>query len=289
MPPVRLRSAIRAVRGAHNLANGSAAAKKYRVEGASSPGAPAPSSRRKARAAARQEADHEADVASEREAARRKQEALALKQRHEALKRAQASALAALAADWRERGLLPSATNTEVASVQQLMQGAERPTLPWVAENGWLAEGAENALLWAFAEQELQNAQPLRQLQQQQQQAAEGGGGESATAGRSGWASRSSGHQGALKAGAKLSGKVRRRRAQTQQEEAANAGGGRATGGGSTRHKVRRAGKKVRKRHFCPLFILKCIILPRQAQDKHRENSQKCRFLAGRCSEAALL
>ena len=256
MPPVRLRSAIRAVRGAHNLANGSAAAKKYRVEGASSPGAPAPSSRRKARAAARQEADQEADVASEREAARRKQEALALKQRQQALKRAQASALAVLAADWRERGLLPSATNTEVASVQQLMQGAERPTLPWVAENGWLAEAAENALLWAFAEQELQNAQPLRQLQQQQQQqqqqAAEGGGGGSATAGRSGWASRSSGHQGALKAGAKLSGKVRRRRAQNQQEEAANAGGGRATGGGSTRQKVRRAGKKVRvrKRHF---------------------------------------
>ena len=254
MPPVRLRSAIRAVRGAHNLANGSAAAKKYRVEGASSPGAPAPSSRRKARAAARQEADQEADVASEREAARRKQEALALKQRQQALKRAQASALAVLAADWRERGLLPSATNTEVASVQQLMQGAERPTLPWVAENGWLAEAAENALLWAFAEQELQNAQPLRQLQQQQQQqqAAEGGGGEWATAGRSGWASRSSGHQGALKAGAKLSGKVRRRRAQNQQEEAANAGGGRATGGGSTRQKVRRAGKKVRvrKRHF---------------------------------------
>jgi hypothetical protein len=37
---------------------------------------------------------------------------------------------------------------------------------------------------------------------------------------------------------------------------------------------------QVRKRHFlrCHLYI-KCIILPRQARDKHRENSKKWRFL----------
>jgi hypothetical protein len=28
-------------------------------------------------------------------------------------------------------------------------------------------------------------------------------------------------------------------------------------------------------------LYIKCIILPRQARDKHRENSKKCRFLAG--------
>ena len=34
----------------------------------------------------------------------------------------------------------------------------------------------------------------------------------------------------------------------------------------------------VRKRHLRHLYI-KCIILPRQARDKHRANSKKCRFL----------
>eukprot|EP01046_Picozoa_sp_COSAG06_P060170 COSAG06_NODE_12707_length_1340_cov_1.032232_2_plen_196_part_00 len=41
---------------------------------------------------------------------------------------------------------------------------------------------------------------------------------------------------------------------------------------------------------FAPLYI-KCIILPRQAQDKHRENSKKGRFLADMsnlCKEAAM-
>jgi hypothetical protein len=37
----------------------------------------------------------------------------------------------------------------------------------------------------------------------------------------------------------------------------------------------------VRKRHFFSHLYIKCIILPRQARDKHRENSKKCRFLAG--------
>ena len=32
---------------------------------------------------------------------------------------------------------------------------------------------------------------------------------------------------------------------------------------------------KVRKRHFLRHLYIKCIILPRQAQDKHRENSKK--------------
>jgi hypothetical protein len=37
---------------------------------------------------------------------------------------------------------------------------------------------------------------------------------------------------------------------------------------------------KVRKRHFLRHLYIKCIILPRQARDKHRENSKKGRFLA---------
>jgi hypothetical protein len=37
---------------------------------------------------------------------------------------------------------------------------------------------------------------------------------------------------------------------------------------------------KVRKRHFCPLFILKMISLPRQARYTHRKHSTQCRFLA---------
>ena len=49
---------------------------------------------------------------------------------------------------------------------------------------------------------------------------------------------------------------------------------------------------QVRKRHFlrCHLYI-KCIILPRQARDKHRDNSKKGRFLADMsnlCKEAAM-
>jgi hypothetical protein len=35
---------------------------------------------------------------------------------------------------------------------------------------------------------------------------------------------------------------------------------------------------QVRKRHFLRHLYIKCIILPRQAWDKHRENSKKCRF-----------
>ena len=35
---------------------------------------------------------------------------------------------------------------------------------------------------------------------------------------------------------------------------------------------------RVRKRHFLRHLYIKCIILPRQARDKHRENSKKCRF-----------
>jgi hypothetical protein len=31
----------------------------------------------------------------------------------------------------------------------------------------------------------------------------------------------------------------------------------------------------VRKRHFLRHLYIKCIILPRQARDKHRENSKK--------------
>ena len=37
---------------------------------------------------------------------------------------------------------------------------------------------------------------------------------------------------------------------------------------------------EVRKRHFLRHLYLKCIILPRQARDKHRENSKRGRFLA---------
>ena len=35
---------------------------------------------------------------------------------------------------------------------------------------------------------------------------------------------------------------------------------------------------EVKKRHFCAIYhigYIKCIILPRQARDKHRENSKK--------------
>jgi hypothetical protein len=40
-------------------------------------------------------------------------------------------------------------------------------------------------------------------------------------------------------------------------------------------------GMKVRKRHFSSTLYIKINILPRQARDKQRENSKKCRFLAG--------
>jgi hypothetical protein len=36
----------------------------------------------------------------------------------------------------------------------------------------------------------------------------------------------------------------------------------------------------VRKRHFLRHFYINAIILPRQARDKHRENSKKARFVA---------
>ena len=36
---------------------------------------------------------------------------------------------------------------------------------------------------------------------------------------------------------------------------------------------------QVRKRHFLRHLYIKCIILPRQARDKHRESTpKKCRF-----------
>jgi hypothetical protein len=37
---------------------------------------------------------------------------------------------------------------------------------------------------------------------------------------------------------------------------------------------------QARKRHFLSHLYIKCIILPRQARDKHRENSKNDRFLA---------
>jgi hypothetical protein len=39
--------------------------------------------------------------------------------------------------------------------------------------------------------------------------------------------------------------------------------------------------EQARKRHFLSHLYIKYIILPRQARDKHRKNSKKCRFLAG--------
>ena len=35
---------------------------------------------------------------------------------------------------------------------------------------------------------------------------------------------------------------------------------------------------EARKRHFLRHLYIKCIILPRQARDKHRENSKKVPF-----------
>ena len=37
-------------------------------------------------------------------------------------------------------------------------------------------------------------------------------------------------------------------------------------------------GPEARKRHFLSHLYIKCIILPRQARDKHRENSKKGTF-----------
>jgi hypothetical protein len=37
-------------------------------------------------------------------------------------------------------------------------------------------------------------------------------------------------------------------------------------------------GGAARKRHFLSHLYIKCIILPRQARDKHRENSKKVPF-----------
>jgi hypothetical protein len=41
---------------------------------------------------------------------------------------------------------------------------------------------------------------------------------------------------------------------------------------------------KVRKRHFLSHLYIKTMVLPRQARDKHRENS-KTRFLSHECDE----
>jgi len=38
--------------------------------------------------------------------------------------------------------------------------------------------------------------------------------------------------------------------------------------------------QQARKRHFLSHLYIKCIILPRQPRDKHRENSKNDRFLA---------
>jgi hypothetical protein len=38
---------------------------------------------------------------------------------------------------------------------------------------------------------------------------------------------------------------------------------------------------QVRKRRFLSHLYIKCIILPRQARDKRRENSKKARFVEG--------
>jgi hypothetical protein len=42
-----------------------------------------------------------------------------------------------------------------------------------------------------------------------------------------------------------------------------------------------KASVAVRKRHFLSHIYINAIILPRQARDKHRENSIKCRFVTG--------
>ena len=41
------------------------------------------------------------------------------------------------------------------------------------------------------------------------------------------------------------------------------------------RDRARFNSRGARKRHFCAIYMLKCILLPRQARDKHRETSKK--------------
>jgi len=48
-------------------------------------------------------------------------------------------------------------------------------------------------------------------------------------------------------------------------------------------------GHRCGKRHFLSHLYIKCIILPRQARDKHRENSKKVPFSAGRSQRAWLM
>jgi len=38
---------------------------------------------------------------------------------------------------------------------------------------------------------------------------------------------------------------------------------------------------EVKKRAFKAIYLYKMMILPRQARDKHRENSKKARFVEG--------
>jgi hypothetical protein len=50
------------------------------------------------------------------------------------------------------------------------------------------------------------------------------------------------------------------------------------------------AAHSARKRHFLSHFYIKCIILPRQARDKHRETTQKkCHFPSGGVGVLAVL
>jgi hypothetical protein len=44
---------------------------------------------------------------------------------------------------------------------------------------------------------------------------------------------------------------------------------------GATGSSMNAEESKVRKRHFLRHLYIKCIILPRQARDKHRESTQK--------------
>lgn len=162
MPPrVRLRAvhAAHVVRGAQKLTGGTAP-RKYTNRPAAGEATctcapmsrPAQnSSKPKARAPGCQ---HTAD-AEPALAARGKHDSTTLAQNLQtSVDRDREAALAVLAADWRERGLLLSAKNEAVVSVQQLLE-AQRSTLPWISEGGWLAEASANALLWTFAQQEV--------------------------------------------------------------------------------------------------------------------------------------
>jgi len=169
MPPrVRLRSAARALRGAQKLAGAGTAARKYRLgAGEAPPDRPAQnSSKHKAQRAPG--CQHEADAETAL-AAQRSHDSNSQAQRVQtAVDRDKEAALAVLAADWRERGLLLSAKNTEVVSVQQLLE-PQRSTLPWISEGGWLSEARANALLWIFAQQEVQDGHWREQQQRQRQ------------------------------------------------------------------------------------------------------------------------